>query len=88
MNKYINKISGEFSFDEVFTSSFMRQHTSFSDIKSFLLASPEKIVNADDLDNADEKLLDKFVSTQTKFSSWQAMLDEAVDELIVNRLDF
>lgn len=78
----------EYSFKEVFSDEFMIEHTNFSTIDEFLLSSPEKISNAEELEKADESILDVFVSEQTKFDNWKDMMSSAAQILIMKKLGF
>lgn len=78
----------EYSFDEIFPNKFMIENTNFSTIEEFLLSSPEKISSNEELEKADETILDTFVSEQTKFSTWEEMLSTATESLIIDRLGF
>ena len=78
----------EYSFDEIFPNKFMIENTNFSTIEEFLLSSPEKISSNEELEKADETILDTFVSEQTKFSTWEEMLSTATERLILDRLGF
>ena len=66
----------------------MLENTNFSTIEEFLLSSQEKISSNEELEKADETILDTFVSEQTKFSTWEEMLSTATESLILDRLGF
>ena len=78
----------EYSFNEIFSNKFMIENTNFSTIEEFLLSSPEKISTNEQLEKADETILDTFVSEQTKFSTWEEMLSTATESLIIDKLGF
>lgn len=83
-------VSGEhqYSFNEIFTSDFMRQHTNHETIEDFLTDSPEKISNTEDFEKASDEILDNFVNEQTDFKTWEDMLATASQELIARKLGF
>lgn len=68
------------NFDELFSTSFMKKYTSYNSISSFLKDIGVK--NQTEFENLPETILDKHVVQNTKFSSWQAMLNKAGEEYI------
>lgn len=90
LSKNAQAVSGthKYSFDEIFSEKFMCENSNFSSIEDFLKSSPENISTAEELEKADETILDTFVSNQTKFSSWKEMLAEAQKVLLISRLGF
>lgn len=90
LSKNAQAVSGthKYSFDEIFSEKFMCENSNFSSIEDFLKSSPENISTAEELEKADETILDTFVSNQTKFSSWEEMLAEAQKALLISRLGF
>lgn len=90
LSKNAQAVSGthKYSFDEIFSEKFMCENSNFSSIEDFLKSSPENISTAEELEKADETILDIFVSNQTKFSSWKEMLAEAQKALLISHLGF
>lgn len=90
LSKNAQAVSGthKYSFDEIFSEKFMCENSNFSSIEDFLKSSPENISTAEELEKADETILDTFVSNQTRFSSWKEMLTEAQKALLISRLGF
>lgn len=90
LSKNAQAVSGthKYSFDEIFSEKFMRENSNFSSIEDFLKSSPENISTAEELEKADETILDTFVLNQTKFSSWKEMLAEAQKALLISHLGF
>lgn len=90
IEKNANDISGtnRIPFDELFNSDFMKKNTKFNSIEDFLLASPEKISNDEELEASDESVLDSFVCAETKFNSWEDFYLEASQEFIAKKLGF
>lgn len=67
------------SFYEMFPSSFMKKYTNFQDIDSFFDASGFNANTNEDFDKIPESELDSFVATNSKFSSWEEMLNVATE---------
>lgn len=90
LSKNAQAVSGthKYSFDEIFSEKFMCENSNFSSIEDFLKSSPENISTAEELEKADETILDIFVSNQTKFSSWKEMMSAAAKILIMKKLGF
>lgn len=93
LNKFLNnleqkvqKASGEVSFEDLFNEEFMQNYSDFSNINEFFNKSPFEFDNEEEFDRIDEKELDKYVSSHTKFSSWDEMKGKAGEEEIVRRL--
>jgi hypothetical protein len=67
------------SFGELFSASFMKEHTRFSDIDE-LFSEGGFEFNAEGLKSVDEKELDKHISAATDFDSWDDMMGTAFAE--------
>ncbi|QHT45577.1 hypothetical protein M662_03290 [Bacillus sp. SB49] len=76
------------SFDELFHDGFMKKYTSYSTISEFFNQSPFGIEEDKDFDNIDENELDKYVSENSSFCSWNQMLEEAGAEYSWKKLGF
>ncbi|HFI0409105.1 TPA: hypothetical protein ACGOX2_000944 [Streptococcus suis] len=50
--------------------------------------NPEKITDAESFKQANQEILDQFISEETKFSNWQEMLNDAGTKLIANKMKF
>ena len=68
------KLSGHVPLDELLNSNFMRTYTQFQTAQEFVDAGSFDFSNPESIDSND---LDTFVSSHTKFSSWQEMLNHA-----------
>lgn len=76
------------SITELFTRSFMKEYTNFTDFNEFLVAGNFIVNSQEDFDAIPDDELDLHVGKTTKFSSWQDMLDKAGEEYILNELGF
>ncbi|QIB70681.1 hypothetical protein Ami103574_04295 [Aminipila butyrica] len=79
LEKAAKKISGEKSFDEIFTPSFMKRYTNFSNFDELLEAGDFVINSQEDFENIPDNEFDEHIRATTQFSSWQKMLDKASD---------
>lgn len=69
---------------DLFNDAFMKENSDFNTFEEFAESSPFDFSN---LDSIDENALDAYVSSQTKFSSWSKMLNEASSLWAVKQLD-
>lgn len=90
LEKNANEIHGhnEVPLNKLFNSTFMKRYTKFSNITSFFDASPFTIDTQEDLATLPEDELDKYVSENTSFKSWQEMLTTASSEWVAKKLGF
>lgn len=79
LDKKLESLSGNVPLDELLNSNFMRKYTQFQTAQEFADTSSFDFSNIESIDSND---LDKFVSTHTKFTSWQEMLNHAAAEWI------
>jgi len=82
LEKKLENLSGNVPLDELLNSNFMRKYTHFQNAQEFVDSSSFDFSNIESIDSND---LDKFVSANTKFSSWQEMLNHAGAEWIQNQ---
>ena len=82
LEKKLENLSGNVPLDELLNSSFMRKYTQFQNAQEFVDSRSFDFSNIESIDSND---LDKFVSANTKFSSWQEMLNHAGAEWIQNQ---
>lgn len=73
-------------FDELFNPSFMSRNTQHSTISAFLEASGFKVESQADFEAIPADEFDQFVRTNSRFSSWEEMLQEAGQEWIKGKL--
>lgn len=74
-------------FDKLFDMSFMRKYTKYKSFDKFLSGGRFKITCQQDFEDLPEKLMDAHVAKNTKFSSWQEMLDFATDKYIIRKMN-
>ena len=72
------------SFDELFTSDFMFKHTDYSSFDEFLSASGFT-QSFEDIPDDD---WDIYVSQHSSFTSWEEMVDNAVEQYVSKKLGF
>ncbi|MBW9157236.1 hypothetical protein [Clostridium tagluense] len=74
------------SFEDLFPSSFMEEHTNFLSFNKFLEAGKFIVNSQEDFEAIPDSELDSHVSKSTKFSSWEDMLGEATEEFTLDKL--
>ena len=72
-------------FDKVFNISFMRKYTNYKTFAKFLTGGKFNITCQKDFEELPEDLMDKHVSKNTQFKTWQEMLDYATDKYIISK---
>ena len=72
-------------FDKVFNISFMRKYTNYKTFAKFLTGGKFNITCQKDFEELQEDLMDKHVSKNTQFKTWQEMLDFATDKYIISK---
>ena len=86
LEKKAKSVSGNYSFDELFPDSYIRSISRFSSLSEMFENNPEKITDAESFKQANQEILDQFISEETKFSNWQEMLNDAGTKLIANKM--
>jgi hypothetical protein len=82
-----SKIKDTVSFGELFTESFMRKHSKFSDIEE-LIKSGGYSTDADEFKKIPDDEFDKFIKSSTDFDSWKDMQQSAANEWMAKKLGF
>lgn len=72
-------------FNKVFNISFMRKYTNYKTFAKFLTGGKFNITCQKDFEELPEDLMDKHVSKNTQFKTWQEMLDFATDKYIISK---
>lgn len=87
LSKKLDALSKERSvpMGEILTDSFISHHSKFNSLDNFLSACG--IHNSEEFKAFPEEEMDKFVKTNTKFSTWQEMLSSAGVEYYKKQLD-
>ena len=76
----------EVPFSELFTTKFMKKHSSFSSFDEFLDAGNFNVKSSEDFDAIPDDVLDRHVSAYTNFTDWDDMLGTATDEYVSRKL--
>lgn len=90
MQKAANELSHtkQVSFSELFTTSFMRQHTSFSSLDDLLKAGGFNVESQEDFEAILDAEFDRHIAATTKFKNWEEMLSEATSHYVSKKLGF
>lgn len=76
----------EVALEVLFDENFMNEYTSYNDFYKFLEDGGFKVETAEDFDRIPENKLNEYVKRQTKFTSWNEMLENASGEYLENQL--
>lgn len=72
------------SFEEIFTDSFVSNHTVFSTMNDFWISAG--IHNTAEYDAYPDEKLNDFVNNHSMFSTFEEMFDEATNDYVSRRL--
>ncbi|WP_455257699.1 hypothetical protein [Peptoniphilus asaccharolyticus] len=87
LEKSISDLEGQYDFDEIFNSKFMKTHTNHDSIYSFFEAHNIP-TSQDEFEAFSDEKLDKIIQENTKFNSWENMYDYALEEFVDSKLDW
>lgn len=89
MQENLKKVDGThtYTFKELFNDEFVSQHTRFSNISDFLEPSGLDFSSQEAFRNIDINALDKYISENSDFSSWEEMKSVA-GKLIIEKQIF
>lgn len=73
-------------FSELFDSSFMSEHTAFSDFDALLEAGGFEVETQEDFEAIPEKKLDPHIQETTVFESWEEMRNTAVQNWVAGQM--
>ena len=76
------------SFDKLFTCSFMNKYTNFSNFDDLLYAGNFIVNSQEDFEAIPDKEFDIHISSCTKFSTWEEMLNKATELYVSKKLGF
>ena len=76
----------EVKFDELFNPDFMKKYTNFISIDEMFEKSSFEVNSEEDFEEIPEEELDEYVNNNTKFSTWEEMLQKGVQEWTSNQL--
>lgn len=90
IQKNADRISGdnEIPFKDLFNQTFMTANTGFNSIDTFFKESPFLLESEKDFEAIPINELDKYVSMNTSFDSWEKMLNKASQSWVAKQLDF
>lgn len=74
--------------DELFTSDFLKKHSSFSSFDELLSAGNFEVNSQEDFDAIPDDVFDRHIASVTDFDSWESMLGEAASEYTYKQLGF
>ena len=90
LQKNAKKLSNtkQVSFKELFPNSFMKKYTSFSSMEELLDKRGFDVKSTEDFKAIPADLLDKYIASNTKFKSWEEMLEKATSQYAMKKLGF
>lgn len=74
------------SFETLFNSKFMSKYTRFSSFNELLTFGKYEVNSQEDFEAIPDDEFDDFIASNTKFETWQDMLDTASTEYAINKL--
>lgn len=86
IKKNAGQIRGKVKLAELFTPSFMREHTKLADIQEFFGNSDFKIVTKADMRAIPDDLWNKYIASISDFSTWREMFCTATAEYLKGKL--
>lgn len=90
LQENIEKVEGSrnYTIKELFNDEFMSQHTKSSNISDFFEASGFDFSSQEAFQNVDVDKLDKYISENSDFSSWNEMKSVAGKLIIQNQITY
>lgn len=90
MEKAAKELEGtkEIPLTELFTDDFMKRNTDFSTLDEMFEAFGYSNSTQEEFEKIPDEEIDLKVSNSTIFSSWQDMLDKALDFYVSDKLGF
>ncbi|MDQ0203868.1 hypothetical protein [Pectinatus haikarae] len=76
-----------FDFEDVFNTAFMKKYTRYKTFEQFLNNGRFNISDQKDFENLPEKSMNIHVAKNTKFKTWQEMIDFATDRYIKKNIN-
>lgn len=74
--------------NELFTPEFMNKNTSFSSLNEMFEAGNFNVESWDDFKNIPEDEIDKHISQNSVFQSWEEMQKTATSQYVAKKLGF
>jgi hypothetical protein len=84
----INSLNGEISLGQLFSTEFMQNHTKFASFDELISNSGFKIESEEDISSIPKSDLNKYISDNTNFNTWEDMLNQAGKEYAINLLNY
>ena len=90
MERAAKKLHGTHNvpFSELFTTGFMRKYTHYNSFDELLDGGGFVVNNSDDFDAIPDDVFDKHISANTRFNTWQDMMEKAATEYALRKLGF
>lgn len=84
----LKKVDGShtYTFKELFNNDFIASHTEFKNISDFLSASGLDFSSQESFRNLNINELDKYISENSDFNSWEEMKSTATKELLSKKI--
>lgn len=88
LQQNVSEISGthDYSFKELFNDDFISQHSKFKTISELLEPSGLDFSSQEAFRNINVEELDKYISENTDFSSWEEMKSAATHALLSKKV--
>ncbi|MFA6008500.1 MAG: hypothetical protein WC799_00850 [Desulfobacteraceae bacterium] len=80
MMKTLEEIEGNVSIEDLLNPEFMRKTTKFTSHNEMFSISGFKVENIQDIKDIPKDKWDEFISSNSSFESWDAMLEQSIDE--------
>ena len=90
MKKAAKELDGthSVSFEDLFTTPFMKKYTQFQSIEEFFSSSSFNVTSQEDFEVIPEEDMDAYVASNTNFETWENMLSKAAEEYAARKLGF
>ena len=88
IEKNADELDGEneVKFDDLFCTTFMKKYTDFLSIDEMFEKSDFDINSQEDFESISEDKLDMYVNKTTVFSTWEEMLEKAIQKWTIKKL--
>lgn len=76
----------EVPIEKILNNKFMKTYTKFESVDDFFTSGGYNINSTEDLEQIPDEDLDKYVSSVSKFKTWEEMLGEASSDYLADKL--
>ncbi|MFW6116389.1 MAG: hypothetical protein ACOC6F_01560 [bacterium] len=76
------------SFDELFAPAFLKKYTNFASLEELFEASGFAVESQEDFEEIPDAEWERFIKSNTRFSSWEEMIRTALKEFVARELGF